>query len=1411
VAEKRYPVESELDLDFEIDDGLEPVPQRGEWGFGALLKTLDTGNRAKNAATQDLLTLLPGTESPERYFGSDLGRTARRIWDEDLMGSDVIRETFPEVDVVENTPGGKWLNESGFRFPSISDAFAIGKDVASLMVPGLGDGKFENTREAFSKEASPEDGFFDKRRTLKDAEENAEFLTRNVAGFTWDVATDPLNLVTFGTGGFGKKVAQGLLKAGDALGPVVTKAASNTLTGAGAFKYAEKFNDLFARDIIKQVPHLSDKKALVKALQLSDEGLASVDDVAKGLGVHTSMKYGNPLAVTEELDSIIRAADGVGMRASEDILMDSTIAAQKGVQSEFVTALELTRKENATRLKQLASTLEKDPLGISARQDVIRRSLDLGEDVPVTALFEPNRLRYAGKNIPIVSDVFDTFLDTAQAAGTLTKKGLIAGKDAIAEAAGSYPMVERVGSVVNQVTAPFALKALSPVTKAIGSMLPRNTREALAPMSRRLQAMPSGQGVFGSGQGFRAIREGEANRAYIEANTALRAEKLFAGYDDAAADGAAMLQEGIESARKILTTKNPNITPEQLEVGLSGVKAKFKEQDPRAYELWAKTTDDFARYGKLEESEGILNTQINDYYARQYLMRPGAVDSRSALTSMAKREGTGVNEGFTKQRTFDTELDAAVAGFEAIRDPRTRWVARTTAHEMALANKKQTFDMVMQFGISPDLRQAVASMAKRDMQNGAREAARIASESGIQISPMTLLEAPDSRMTLQAADLVKDIMPQNQNAISNAFQSVDKVWGLPRLRGTNEPISPQLYQSYKQYNRLATLHPDVFTNPEVAQAAGLAPELLDSVRKGIGSADDFTANMKHNNFTFDPTEEAALGKLWDNYQSANEKLMLVGQKGKLLGDNAGMDQLPPQIKDNISRLYKGGKINKQTADMLGADLPDNMIAAIKESFETKNYWREFAKSANPQTAKILNSMMDAHGTFMGMLKVSTTRLFPSYWMGNLTGGQFQNLHAIEKVSEAIKPTNLLKNHEVFSGGADLVTRYGQRIPNKQILREMKQYGMQVTSRDLAESLNAYDKMFRAVGKHVNNEMAIVSDKGLIAELNTVVDSLENFGRNNLYIALRRQGVDPATAASDTNRAMVDYARGKTGLEKNIVAPLAFFYAFSRGETSNTFKSLVTQPGRLMPQYRYLMQSAEVLAGDVGRDETLIENSHYTDYSSAKFGKMPAVGIDRETGNPLALVTGRTPIEDIMQLLQISLPSEMSVDSFQKAATDSVMDSSSALMSRMNPLIKGAIEGITGKDIYTGRDTDDPSLAANKVADLDVLMEKFKGNFDYDEKPPVKFQENSLMRWAARNIPPFGRLNTEAQKGSKAQSGTEALLNLLGMRVQAIDPRTPTFKRDRELMDALKAAGLNPKAEFTKSPRQRIRERNASRQ
>jgi hypothetical protein len=524
-----------------------------------------------------------------------------------------------------------------------------------------------------------------------------------------------------------------------------------------------------------------------------------------------------------------------------------------------------------------------------------------------------------------------------------------------------------------------------------------------------------------------------------------------------------------------------------------------------------------------------------------------------------------------------------------------------------------------------------------------------------------------------------------------------------------------------------------------------------------------------------------------------------------------MDQLPPQIKDNISRLYKGGKINKQTADMLGADLPDNMIAAIKESFETKNYWREFAKSANPETAKILNSLMDAHGTFMGGMKVMTTRLFPSYWMGNLTGGQFQNLHAIEKVSEAMKPTSLLKNHEVFSGGADLVTRYGQRVPNKQILREMKQYGMQVTSRDLAESLNAHDKMFRAVGKYVDDDMAIVNNSGVRAEMNAGVEALENFARNNLYIALRRQGVDPATAASDVNRAMVDYSRGKTGFEKSLIAPLFFFYAFSRGETSNTFKSLVTQPGRLMPQYRYVNQAAEVLAGDVGRDETLIDNSHYTDYSSAKFGKMPAVGIDRETGNPLALVTGRTPIEDIMQLLQISLPSEMSVDSFQKAATDSVMDSSSALMSRMNPLIKGAIEGITGKDIYTGRDTDDPSLAANKVADLDVLMEKFKGNFDYDQKPPVKFQDNALMRALTRNLPPAGRLNTELQKFAKSQSAQEAILGNLGMRVQAIDPRTPEFKRRRELLKALKAAGQNAEATYMKSPRTRIAERNASRQ
>jgi hypothetical protein len=660
-------------------------------------------------------------------------------------------------------------------------------------------------------------------------------------------------------------------------------------------------------------------------------------------------------------------------------------------------------------------------------------------------------------------------------------------------------------------------------------------------------------------------------------------------------------------------------------------------------------------------------------------------------------------------------------------------------------------------------------------------------------------------MTKETIDLVNQNIPlMHENAITQAFAKNNPVWGLPTVPRTGDPIDYAQYQLIKRLKEKVDAGDTFLSGQDQLTKLQAIKELGKKELDALGMpAADFQLMLDSNKFTFDAVEDGAMKVLWENYKGATERLAHLGRAGEFLGDRSGLGSLPREIKSQLNRLHEAKGLDKETLEMLNSDLPDNIIAAVRESFDNRKLFSDWISKqkakGDSSFAEPLERVVKGIGTSLAMTRLATTRLFPGYWSANLVGTQLQGFHASAEIAQNLNPYNLMKNHEVFSGGADLITRSGERISNRQLMREMKQFEFRVSPKDAAEMMTGHADLFETTGRYLDKTLGTkMATEGSLREgTMNLIDALENFGRSNLYTSLRRQGVDPSTAAEHTNRALVDYKRGKTMAEKNLIAPLFFFYSFIRGETSNTLKSLVTNPGALMPQYRYAMQAAKLTEEDDLSDFE-VPNLLYQDYSMARtFGRMPVSKVDKD-GDPHSLISGRTPIEDVSGLLNFRLPSNVSPSNVLNTLVENTGEVVNSLVSRLSPQFKTPIQWATNKDLFTGRDLDDPFLSQNRTANIDAIKATLSGQ-SKEGIDPVVFQDNAFLRSLTRNVPPVSRLNSELIKLARSENPTEATLGLaLGMKLQKLRKDAPKWKREEELKKALKSMGIQPEFTFTKS-------------
>ncbi len=198
--------------------------------------------------------------------------------------------------------------------------------------------------------------------------------------------------------------------------------------------------------------------------------------------------------------------------------------------------------------------------------------------------------------------------------------------------------------------------------------------------------------------------------------------------------------------------------------------------------------------------------------------------------------------------------------------------------------------------------------------------------------------------------------------------------------------------------------------------------------------------------------------------------------------------------------------------------------------------------------------------------------------------------------------------------------------------------------------------------------------------------IEDFLRQSQYLDLRRKGFDAPSAAAEVFKNHFDYTRS-TDFENAVMKRLIPFYTFPSRNIPKQIGRAIQSPGKISAPIR-LSGVGTSGGGDEGYVPEYLQN-----------GLALPLG-DGANGTQTYLSQLGMPMEEAFSRLKVG-----------KSLPDTLGKTGLGLLGMLRPELKGPLEGLTGKQFFTGRD----------MADLHVGKAESLGGIIDDENARVLSQ------------------------------------------------------------------------------------------
>ncbi len=385
------------------------------------------------------------------------------------------------------------------------------------------------------------------------------------------------------------------------------------------------------------------------------------------------------------------------------------------------------------------------------------------------------------------------------------------------------------------------------------------------------------------------------------------------------------------------------------------------------------------------------------------------------------------------------------------------------------------------------------------------------------------------------------------------------------------------------------------------------------------------------------------------------------------------------------------------------------IYVPKDSIEKGSRFLEGFK--NP---KSLQPLLQAADWMTNLTKSYQTSLFPAFHVRNLFSGLWQNMvmgvfnNPVQGAQSYKDAWDLIRGSAgaaggVVKGAADIPAiramgiAAGDDVAATKALADLA-YTHRVTGRasDVSRELTGLSGVDRATAQAQSLQQAIpgmlpynpLEAKGAsglaganpldvenfvpLATGRNIGTGIEDMNRISAFIKKLRDGYDPAVAGGEIRAAHVDYS-SLSPVERQLFRRVIPFYSYTRQTMPWTLQKMIEQPGGLTGV------GARVVSG---------------------LREQPDTFVPSYLGGGLALPLGQTEDKRTRYLTQTDLPFESAFQPLKASIAGTGMN----IMGQVNPLIKGPLEYMAGKQFYTGRDIGDlqSMTGAGPLAD-EILM------------------------------------------------------------------------------------------------------------
>lgn len=1151
------------------------------------------------------------------------------------------------------------------------------------------------------------------KTSLRGIEEGTEKGVRVVSSLLGEAWADPWKLLSYGGSAFKGATA---LQKGDDAGQVIKNAAGKFLTPLGSDTYAAVRNESTMRELMGLVPDAASKRQIYQTAR-----------TGSGMSQGGALKFKSPKQISEEAFNILEKTNNpLGI---ESLTRNNLDSVQKAILSgdkaadDFIKGARAVaeNKDQVALMRQAAIEATWDPKMIKAKEIAIANEIGAGKDFNVKDLFQNETLRFGGYEVPGFMDMKEYLNGKYYNASQSISQGISKARYATEDI-----------PIIGKITA-----GLDELRKVPPQMLSANSR----------RVMTGGGKLLTSDRNLRNLKEFEASKVALDINSFQKADELFKGFTPEEMDLAYRSFEEGKKRQRLMKIKNPGLPlPDLDEQVFRDLMNSPSSAGKGAAAILKNRSQSLKAMAQKEKELGILDDEIEGYLNREYNLIPGKKDNRAALSRIEAEEsigGVGGGPSFTEHRKFPLVGDAIDRGAQPVEDLKYLTAQRMAAHEMAVANRKFMQNMMFQNSLSADSRDMLAREMKKSLAGNVENVNAIkartramANELGMQTTEADLVRAlgpvPEALTKYQE---VNKVLPPG---VDHVWQNVNPVWGLPRNLSGEEI-------SIEGYDILARRAQEY-----AAEGAGLGEAaLVDATGKsGLSGFDDFQRIVEKNQFKFTPEERQLYSELWDNYKDATEKLKFFGRQGELITDRSGLNKLPEPLKKRL----KGEGISKETAQFYDGELPSPLIDAINDSLESKTYLQKFLSTMPEGKQKdALSAITKGYATAMDMQRFASTQPWGGYHVGNLIGGTIQATGANGDFFKNINPVSLVRAKKILDGKADLITDVGERVSHNQLLRELKDLGVESSIKEVNEMTSAWADLFEStggyLGKDVKNRLA---DKTRFGSAKSFGEAIENFSRGPTYLSLRAKGYSPDSAKYATTKALIDYRNGKTQFEKSINSNLLFFYAFARGNASNTVVNMLTNPHAISANATYIRAVSNALRQE-GKTPPPDFTGDYSSIISAQESLPIWIGED-EGGGQKMVSRFRTPLEGGTSLLPLRAPGSYTPSGLMDAVGENAKNIMESAASMMDPMARGAMTLSTGQHPYFKTSIDNPGL--RQVPKLEAIQSMLSGEGPIED--PTRFSNSKTLQVLRNMIPAVEQSIAKTNQFVKSDSLAQGL-------------------------------------------------------